>query len=180
MAVATECRLPEVAATFYEVAVLRTSRAMGGWLRRRCELGLIILEDTQAAAGMLRGMMIMEPQRTVMRGQQVVPSQEDIAARAKYCVRLFLEGCGVADRQSQACVSGVPARSRCEFRWFHWKPAVHDGAACVQAYCAMPLPKDQFSFFTSTSLMKRSSRLLGMPAPVISIAAALRQAIAAG
>jgi hypothetical protein len=33
------------------------------------------------------------------------------------------------------------------------------GRARVQAYCAMPLPKDQFSFFTSTRLMKTSSRL---------------------
>jgi hypothetical protein len=54
-------RFPEVVATIYEMAVMRTSKAMAGWLRRQCERGLIALEDPQAAAGMLRGTMIMEP-----------------------------------------------------------------------------------------------------------------------
>jgi AcrR family transcriptional regulator len=94
-----ECdRFPEVAATFYEVAVVRTSEAMAGWLLRQCERGLIKLEDPHSAAGMLRGMMIMEPQRAVMLGQRGVPDREEIAARAKHCARLFLEGCGVGDR----------------------------------------------------------------------------------
>ena len=97
--VISECdRFPEVAATFYEAAVRRTSKAMAGWLRRQCERGLIHLEDSDAAAGMLRGMMIMEPQRAVMLRQRGVPDRDEIAARAKRCARLFLEGCGVGDR----------------------------------------------------------------------------------
>jgi AcrR family transcriptional regulator len=88
-------RFPEIAATFYEAAVQRTSKAMAGWLRHQCERGLIELEDARAAAGMLRGMMIMEPQRAVMLGQRGVPDQEEIAARARQCARLFLEGCSV-------------------------------------------------------------------------------------
>jgi AefR-like transcriptional repressor, C-terminal domain len=71
---------------------------MAGWLRRQCERGLINLEDPHAAAGMLRGMMIMEPQRAVMLRQRGVLDQDEIAARAKYCARLFLVGCGAADR----------------------------------------------------------------------------------
>jgi AcrR family transcriptional regulator len=86
-------RFPEIAATFFEVAVRRTSKAMAGWLRHQCERGLIRLEDAYAAAGMLRGMMIMEPLRAVMLGQQAIPDPEEIAARAKYCARLFLDGC---------------------------------------------------------------------------------------
>jgi AcrR family transcriptional regulator len=86
-------RFPEIAATFFEVAVRRTSKAMAGWLRHQCERGLIKLEDAYAAAGMLRGMMIMEPLRAVMLGQQAIPNPEEIAARAKYCARLFLDGC---------------------------------------------------------------------------------------
>jgi hypothetical protein len=42
---------------------------------------------------MLRGMMIMEPLRAVMLGQQAIPDPEEIAARAKNCARLFLDGC---------------------------------------------------------------------------------------
>src|SRR5216684_6420121 len=86
-------RFPEIAATFFEVAVQRTTKAMAGWLRRQCERGLIKLDDAHAAAGMLRGMMIMEPQRAVMLGQRAIPDPEEIAARAKYCARFFLDGC---------------------------------------------------------------------------------------
>ena len=91
-----ECdQFPEVAAAFYEAAILRTTDAMADWLRRQCERGLITLEDPHIAAGMLRGMMIMEPQRAVMLGQRPVPRQDEIVARAKQCTRLFLQGCQV-------------------------------------------------------------------------------------
>ena len=89
-----ECdQFPEVAATFYEVAIRRANDAMARWLRRQRERGLIALEDPQAAAGMLRGMMSMDPQRAVMLGQRAAPDQEEIAERAKQCARLFLDGC---------------------------------------------------------------------------------------
>ena len=91
-----ECdQFPEIAAAFYEAAIQRTTDAMAGWLRRQCERGQIALGDPQAAAGMLRGMMTMEPQRAVMLGQRPVPDREEIAARAKQCARLFLNGCSV-------------------------------------------------------------------------------------
>jgi AcrR family transcriptional regulator len=89
-----ECdQFPEIAAAFYEAAIKRTTDAMAGWLRRQCERGLIKLEDPQAVAGMLRGMMIMEPQRAVMLGQRIAPDHDEIVARAKQCARLFLKGC---------------------------------------------------------------------------------------
>ena len=89
-----ECdQFPEIAAAFYEAAIQRTTDAMAGWLRRQCERGLIKLEDPQAVAGMLRGMMIMEPQRAVMLGQRSAPDHDEIVARAKQCARLFLKGC---------------------------------------------------------------------------------------
>jgi hypothetical protein len=49
------------------------------------------------------------------------------------------------------------SRRLCDVRRF----AIHLRAIdpATQLYCAMPLPKDQFSFFTSTRLMKTSSRL---------------------
>src|SRR5262249_9904312 len=70
-----ECgQFPEVATAFYEAAILRTTKAMAEWLRRQCERGLIELEDPHVAAEMLRGMMIMDPQRAVMLGQRPAPS----------------------------------------------------------------------------------------------------------
>jgi AcrR family transcriptional regulator len=89
------CQFPEIAATFYETAILPTTEAMAGWLRRQCERGSIALDDPRLAAEMLRGMMIMEPQRAVMLGQRRVPSRAEIVARAKQCAQLFLKGCVV-------------------------------------------------------------------------------------
>jgi AcrR family transcriptional regulator len=92
-------RFPELAATFHEVAILRTTEAIASWLRRQCRRGLIELEDAEEAAGMLRGMMSMEPQRAVMLGRRAVPRRAEIAARARTCARIFLHGCGAR----QAC-----------------------------------------------------------------------------
>jgi AcrR family transcriptional regulator len=86
-------RFPEISATFYEVAIRRTREAMTRWLKRLCDRGLIALEDASAATGMLRGMMIMEPQRAAMLGERAAPDAAEIASRAKICARLFLDGC---------------------------------------------------------------------------------------
>jgi AcrR family transcriptional regulator len=89
-----ECdRFPEIATAFYETAILQVSGVIASWLERQCERGLIKLDDPQAAAGMLRGMMIMDPQRAAMLGQRGAPGTAEIAARAKSCARLFLGGC---------------------------------------------------------------------------------------
>jgi hypothetical protein len=79
-----------VATAFYEAAILRTTKAIAGWLHRQCERGLIALQDPHTAAEMLRGMMIMDPQRAVMLVQRPPPGREEIVARAKQCTRLFL------------------------------------------------------------------------------------------
>jgi AcrR family transcriptional regulator len=89
------CQFPEVATAFHETAILPTTEAMAGWLRRQCERGLIALKDPRLAAEMLRGMMIMEPQRAVMLGQRSAPGREEIVARAKKCAQVFLMGCMV-------------------------------------------------------------------------------------
>jgi AcrR family transcriptional regulator len=91
-----ECdRFPEIAGAFYETAVVGTTNAMEKWLRRQCERGLMQLDDPLAAVGMLRGMMIMEPQRAVMLGQRAAPTTEEITDRARACAKLFLQGCRV-------------------------------------------------------------------------------------
>jgi AcrR family transcriptional regulator len=92
-----ECgAFPEIGAAFYEGAIKRTSEAMEGALRRLCLRGLIALDDPSEATDMLRGMMIMEPQRAAMLGQRDPPGPAEIAARARRCARLFLNGCAAA------------------------------------------------------------------------------------
>jgi AcrR family transcriptional regulator len=89
-----ECdQFPEVATAFYELAIRRANEGIAAWLRRQCERGLIKLDDPMMAAGMLRGMMSMDPQRAVMLGQRSVPNADEIAARAKLCASIFLDGC---------------------------------------------------------------------------------------
>lgn len=86
-------RFPEIAATFHDAAVRRTTEAMERWLAVQCERGLIVLDDLPLATGMLRGMMLLEPQRAVMMGERAAPDAAEIAARARACARLFLDGC---------------------------------------------------------------------------------------
>lgn len=89
-----ECdRFLEVATACYRFAIPRDNEGMAAWLRRQSERGLIKVDDPQLAAGMLRGMMSMDPQRAVMLGQRDVPGAYEVAARAKECTRLFLDGC---------------------------------------------------------------------------------------
>ena len=92
--VISECdQFPEVATTFFEFAVRQTNEGIAAWLRRQCERGQIKLDHPEMAAGMLRGMMSMDPQRAVMLGQRDVPGADEVEARAKECARLFLNGC---------------------------------------------------------------------------------------
>ena len=86
-------RFPEIARSFYESAIVRTGKGIADWLAHQCKRGLIKIDDPATAAGMLRGMMIMEPQRATMLRQRQAPSVKEIAARAKACARLFLKGC---------------------------------------------------------------------------------------
>ena len=89
-----ECeRFPEVGHAFYNSAIGRVGQAMTHWLQEQIRKGLIELDDPDLAGGMLRGMMIMEPQRAAMLGRRKAPDAEQIAARAKICAALFLHGC---------------------------------------------------------------------------------------
>jgi AcrR family transcriptional regulator len=86
-------KFPEIAETFYHKAIRRTEDALADWLRRQEKRGTIALDDAQAAAGMLLGMLAFQPQRAVMFGHKASPSHEEIEARAKGCAVLFLQGC---------------------------------------------------------------------------------------
>ena len=104
--VIAECeRFPELAATFYKVAITATNEAVAHYLALQCEQGALHLDDPHLAAAMLRSMMIMEPQRAVMLGQRPVPTGAEIAARARACVQIFLNGCLRRDRP---CATPTP------------------------------------------------------------------------
>jgi len=95
LAIGESRAFPEVGAAFFKMAIERTSLAMEDGLRRLCARGLVSVDDPGEAVSMLRGMMIMEPQRAAMLGQREPPDAAEIAARAKRCARIFLEGCAV-------------------------------------------------------------------------------------
>jgi AcrR family transcriptional regulator len=85
-------RFPDLSSAFFTEAIIATQRVLADFLADQCRRGLLDLDDPLLAAGMLRGMMIMEPQRAAMMGQAVLPSAEEIGRRAHACVSLFLKG----------------------------------------------------------------------------------------
>ena len=93
LVIAEGVRFPELAKAFNEKAVLRISNVMEAWFVYQAGRGHIALDDPHAAVGMLRGMMLMEPQHAVFWGQRDVPTEAEIDARAKACAELFLKGC---------------------------------------------------------------------------------------
>ena len=108
-----ECHaFPEIGAAFYEKAILRTSAAMEKGLRRLCDRGLIAVDDPAEAVSMLRGMIAMEPQRAAMLGQREPPDAAEIAARARRCAQIFLEGCAVRQPVAGQAAGGQAAKSR--------------------------------------------------------------------
>jgi AcrR family transcriptional regulator len=85
-------RFPEIAAAFWEQAVERTNATLVHWLETQAALGRLVINDPRLAAGMLRGMMAMEPQRAVMMGRLTAIDGASIAARAESCAEIFLQG----------------------------------------------------------------------------------------
>ena len=86
-------KFPDIAETFYHKAIRRTESTLASWLRAQAKRGLIAIDDAEAAAGMLLGMLAFQPQRAVMFGHAAVPGREDLERRAGACAKLFLQGC---------------------------------------------------------------------------------------
>jgi AcrR family transcriptional regulator len=93
MLLAESDKFPDIAETFYKSAMQRTVATLGKWLRAQQQRGLIQLDDADAAAGMLLGMLAFEPQRAVMFGHKAAPTREELERRARDCAVLFLQGC---------------------------------------------------------------------------------------
>ncbi|MGY4478215.1 TetR/AcrR family transcriptional regulator [Bradyrhizobium sp. USDA 3364] len=95
-------KFPDIAETFYEKAMQRTIAALASWLNVQQRRGRIVLDDSEAAAGMLLGMLVFKPQRDVMYGHKPALVHSEMEARAKACAALFLSGCAVpADRSNK-------------------------------------------------------------------------------
>jgi len=86
-------KFPDIAETFYNKAMLRSVAALAEWLLVQQKRGLIALDEVEAAAGMLLGMLVFQPQRDVMFGHKPPPKRSELERRAKTCSALFLRGC---------------------------------------------------------------------------------------
>jgi AcrR family transcriptional regulator len=86
---------PDIPVTFYVKAMQRSVAALAEWLLVQQKRGLIALDDVEAAAGMLLGMLVFQPQRDVMFGHKPLPTRRELELRAKTCSALFLRGCRV-------------------------------------------------------------------------------------
>ncbi|MBR0868846.1 TetR/AcrR family transcriptional regulator [Bradyrhizobium tropiciagri] len=85
-------KFPDIAEMFYEKAMQRTLGALAAWLGTQQRRGRITVDNAQAAAGMLLGMLVFQPQRDVMYGRRPAPSRQELEVRAKACAALFLSG----------------------------------------------------------------------------------------
>lgn len=86
-------RFPEVGIAFYEKAIVPTNVVISDWLREKQNQGELAIQDAEVASGILRGMMIMEPQRASLMLQQNPFDRSAIERRAAECVDQFLDGC---------------------------------------------------------------------------------------
>jgi AcrR family transcriptional regulator len=86
-------QFPALAAAFYNNGIVRTTAALTNWLRLQIKRGLIDLDNPEEAAGILIGMVAFAPQRAAIYGGVPLPSREQLTARVRKCVKLFLRGC---------------------------------------------------------------------------------------
>ena len=88
-------KFPEVAETFYHKAIKRTESTLASWLLSQHKRALIRIGDANDAAGMLLGMLALQPQRAVLFGHAAPPNRKEIERRARVAAELFLRGCAV-------------------------------------------------------------------------------------
>lgn len=86
-------KFPEIPETFYIKAMRRSVAALAEWLLVQKKRGPIVLDDVEAAAGMLLGMLVFQPQRDMMFGHKPPPTRRELELRARTCSALFLRGC---------------------------------------------------------------------------------------
>ena len=83
----------DLATAFYKNGIVRTAGALSNWLRVQAKQGRIELDNTEEAAGILIGMVVLAPQRAAIFGGVKLPSRAQTEVRVRKCVALFLHGC---------------------------------------------------------------------------------------
>jgi len=86
-------KFPDIAETFFHKAIMPTQNTLASWLRTQHKRGLLVVDDADAAAGMLLGMLVFQPQRAVMFGHAPLPTREQLEIRAQMVAATFLRGC---------------------------------------------------------------------------------------
>lgn len=86
---------PEIADAYYEEGVQRVPIALAAWLTWHCDRGALRVDDPNATASMLVGMMTSELQRKAILGRPPVLTTAQLQARARACAVMFLDGCAV-------------------------------------------------------------------------------------
>jgi len=95
-------KFPDIAETFFRKAITPTQETLASWLRTQAKRGLLVIDDPDGAAGMLLGMLALQPQRAVLFGHAPPPTREELERRVAACARLFLRGCGASTRHPEA------------------------------------------------------------------------------
>jgi AcrR family transcriptional regulator len=85
-------KFPEIAETFYHKAIRRTELTLANWLQVQSERGLIRIDNAEATAGMLLGMLVFQPQRAVLFAHAPPPDRQQLERRADAVAELFLRG----------------------------------------------------------------------------------------
>jgi len=85
-------KFPEIAETFYYKAIRRTELTLANWLQVQSERGLIRIDNAEATAGMLLGMLVFQPQRAVLFAHAPAPDRQQLEQRADAVAELFLRG----------------------------------------------------------------------------------------
>lgn len=95
LVIAESPRFPELASTFDREGPARGIALLAGLLEQWRDRGLLQIGDVRTAAAMLLSMASAEPQRLAALGLARSPD-EDIDARVKTAVAVFLQGCSSA------------------------------------------------------------------------------------
>lgn len=86
-------KFPDIAEMFFHKAITPTQTALANWLQAQQKRGTIALDDPDTAAGMLLGMLALQPLRATMFGHQAPLGKQERVRRAAACAKLFLSGC---------------------------------------------------------------------------------------
>jgi AcrR family transcriptional regulator len=92
LSVAESPRFPALAQAFYREGAWRHISTLSAWLKRQADRGVIAVDDPVAMANMLTSFAILEPLRAAALGVRAIPTEDEIAARAKMQAQILTRG----------------------------------------------------------------------------------------